>query len=133
MNEPRSRLGACCALLAVAAAAACSDRQTEAAASVSPAAKVVGVSPAPPSGETPFTTPVAPGTTEITKPVEVGAMPLPGQPNDHSNVAILPSQKAEAAVALKDPEIAKLANADPNELPPELREKLKKAVNPGSR
>jgi hypothetical protein len=130
MNAPVSRLGASCAVIFLAAVTACSDRHTEPSASVSPAAQVVGVAPAPASGDTPFTTPVAPGTTEVAKPVEVGAMPLPGQPNDHSNIALLPSQKAETAVVLKDPDLAKAANADPLELSPEQRAKVKQVVPP---
>jgi hypothetical protein len=55
---------------------ACSDRQ-----------------PAPPAVQ-----PVAPGTTEIAKPVEVAAMPLPGQADDVETLAILDSQKSERSM-----------------------------------
>ena len=60
----------------------------------SPSAVLIGTAPAQPSGDPPGTTPVASGTTEVTKAVESEAMPQPGQPNDHSNLAPNASQKA---------------------------------------
>jgi hypothetical protein len=47
-----------------------------------------------PLTETPGTTSVADREKELTKAEEATAMPLPGQPNDHSNVAPDASQKA---------------------------------------
>jgi hypothetical protein len=64
-------------------------------ASASPSAVLIGTVPAEPTGDPPGTTPVA-ATSEISKPVEQAAMPLPGQPNDHSNLAANPSQKANS-------------------------------------
>jgi hypothetical protein len=60
----------------------------------SPSAVVIGTAPAQPTGDPPGTTPVASQTTEVTKSVESNSMPQPGQPNDHSNVAPMPSQKS---------------------------------------
>jgi hypothetical protein len=77
-----------------------------------PSAQVIGKEPAPPTGDPPGTTPVMP-VSEVSKAVEVAAMPLPGQPNDHSNVAPLPSQRAETVEVLKNPEAAKRANSGP--------------------
>jgi len=75
----------------------------------SPSAVVIGQAPAAPSGDPPGTTPVAGNTTEVTKSVEDKAMPQPGQPNDHSNVAPMPSQKAGEIA--KTPEEGKAANS----------------------
>jgi hypothetical protein len=61
----------------------------------SPSAVLIGTAPAKPSGDPPGTTPVASDTTEVTKAVESEAMPQPGQPNDHSNLAPKASQKAD--------------------------------------
>jgi hypothetical protein len=91
---------------------ACGDRQTQARAQPSEAAKVIGVPPAQPLPEPPGVQPVAPGANEMAKPVEVAAMPLPGQADDIENIAILDSQKSEAIDVLKDLELAKLANSD---------------------
>jgi hypothetical protein len=65
-------------------------------ANASPSAQVIGTAPAPPTGDPPGTTPVDPDTTVIGKGTETTAMPLPGQPNDHSNLSPAPSQKAGA-------------------------------------
>jgi hypothetical protein len=80
-------------------------------AQASPSAKLIGTEPAPATGDPPGTTPVS-ASTEVSKAVEQQSMPLPGQPNDHSNLAAKPSQKAEAAEVLKSPEQAKKANSD---------------------
>ena len=74
----------------------------------SPSALVIGQTPAEPSGDPPGTTPVSAGTTEVTKAVEDKAMPQPGQPNDHSNLAPKPSQRADEIA--KSPEEGKAAN-----------------------
>jgi hypothetical protein len=75
----------------------------------SPSAVVIGQVPAAPTGDPAGTTPVSSGTTEVTKPVEDKAMPQPGQPNDHSNEAPMPSQKAGGMA--KTPEEGKAANS----------------------
>jgi hypothetical protein len=84
-------------------ASACGERlsdvsaRTPAATPPSPSAIVIGTAPAQPSGDPPGTTPVGAQTTEVGKGAESNAMPLPGQPNDHSNLAPNPSQKAGSA------------------------------------
>src|SRR5688572_1285316 len=89
----------------VAGLAACGERlsntssKTPKPTAASPSAVVVGQAPAEP-GSTPAgtgdaqSTPPA-NTTEVSKSVESSSMPLPGQPNDHSNVAPKPSQNAD--------------------------------------
>jgi len=52
------------------------------------------VDPNKPLKETPQTTSSAEASKELTKAEESRAMPLPGQPNDHSNVDPNASQKA---------------------------------------
>jgi len=100
----------------VAGLAACSERVTttskgrESAAPES-SAVVIGTAPAQPTGDPPGTTPVSSSsaTTEVTKSVESASMPQPGQPNDHSNLAPKPSQKAdEMATTVEE---GKTANA----------------------
>ncbi|HUP96366.1 MAG TPA: hypothetical protein VM073_00410 [Usitatibacter sp.] len=100
----------------IAGLAAC-DRTSNAnngntpkAAAASPSAVVVGQAPAAPTGDPPGTTPVAgnSATSDVTKSVESNSMPQPGQPNDHSNVAPLPSQKADEIA--RTPEEGKAAN-----------------------
>ncbi len=59
-------------------------------------AVVIGTAPGQPLGDPPGTTPVSANTTEVSKAVESTSMPLPGQPNDHSNLARNPSQSANA-------------------------------------
>ena len=75
----------------------------------SPSAVVIGQVPAEPTGDPAGTTPASSGTTEVTKSVEDKAMPQPGQPNDHSNDASMPSQKAGEMA--KTPEEGKAANS----------------------
>lgn len=88
---------------------------------------LIGTPPAPPTrpeGAPPETTPVAsenvlretPQTTassdaqtEISKTDETQRMPLPGQPNDHSNVALDGSQRAGQVDPQQMPERANLA------------------------
>jgi hypothetical protein len=87
----------------LAGLAACGDRLSDVSAhtpKATPAdasAIVIGTAPAPPTGDPPGTTPVSPDTTEVSKATESQSMPLPGQPNDHSNLAPNPSQKADSA------------------------------------
>jgi hypothetical protein len=46
----------------------------------------------------------------MSKAVESNSMPLPGQPNDHSNVAPLPSQNSDSQHVLKSTAAAAQAN-----------------------
>jgi hypothetical protein len=112
MNSSARLLVAALAALASIALAACSERHAESQPQPSEAAKVVGVPPAPPQPDPPTVKPVAPGTTEIENPVEIAAMPLPGQADDPETVAALNSQRSEVIDVLKDPELAKIANSD---------------------
>jgi hypothetical protein len=103
----------------LAGATACGERlsdtssKTPPAQAASPSAVVIGTAPAQPTGDPPGTTPVSgdANTNEMSKSVESSSMPLPGQPNDHSNVAPKPSQAPEGADALKSPAAAANANA----------------------
>ena len=107
------------ALCAVAALAGCgkplsdTKSKTPKPLAASPSAVVIGQAPAEPDGssETPQTAPVDKGINWVSKPVEQYAMPMPGQPNDHSNLARTPSQKAETAGALENLDAAKKANS----------------------
>jgi hypothetical protein len=100
-------------MFVLAGASACDRRDvTTHATSVSPSAQVIGVEPAPPSGDPPGTTPVA-TSSEVSKAVESNSMPLPGQPNDHSNLARKPSENAETSEVLRSTEEAKKANSEP--------------------
>ena len=103
----------------LAGATACGERisntssKTPPAQAASPSAVVIGTAPAQPTAsEPPGTTPVTSVNTnsEMSKSVESNSMPLPGQPNDHSNVAPKPSQATEGADALKSPAAAAEAN-----------------------
>ena len=75
----------------------------------SPSAVVIGQAPAEPTGDPPGTSPVAGGTTEVTRSVEDKAMPQPGQPNDHSNLARKASQKTDEIA--RTPAEGKAANS----------------------
>jgi hypothetical protein len=112
MNSSAKLLIAALAALAWIALASCSDRHVDSQPQPSEAAKVVGVPSAPPQPDPPTVKPVAPGATELEKPVEIAAMPLPGQADDPETVAALNSQRSEAIDVLKDPELAKIANSD---------------------
>ena len=94
LDNPRAKVMV--AVLAMAGTAACGERHRDAdpLSKADPSAVVIGITPAQPSGDPPGTTPVASATTEVSKAAEQAAMPLPGQPNDHSNLAPNPSQKA---------------------------------------
>ena len=78
----------------------------------SPSAKLIGTVPASPTGDPPGTTPVS-SVSEVSKAVETQSMPLPGQPNDHSNLASKPSENAETSEVLKSTAVAKGANGGP--------------------
>lgn len=54
--------------------------------------------------ETPETTESSQGSKELSKDEESTQMPLPGQPNDHSNVAPDASQKAGSSDPQQQPE-----------------------------
>ena len=117
MNIVNTRTRIAVAVLLAAGIAACDKKAgVEARTALAPdaSAQVIGKTPADPTGDPPGTTPVA-TATEVSKPVEVNSMPLPGQPNDHSNVAPLPSQKADTVDVLKSPELAKQANSGSDE------------------
>ena len=75
----------------------------------SPSAVVIGQAPAEPTGDPAGTSPVAGGTTEVTKSVEDKAMPQAGQANDHSNLAPKASQRADEIA--KTPEEGKAGNS----------------------
>jgi len=114
----RETLGLAAVICLALAATACEKRLDQNTKAVSPnppspSAVVIGQAPAEPSGETetPQTAPVDKGINWVSKPVEQNAMPLPGQPNDHSNMSKTPSQKAETAGMLESLEAAKKSNA----------------------
>ena len=104
----------------IAGLAACGERlsntssKTPKPTAASPSAVVIGQAPAEPgsapagTGDAQATPPA--NSTEMSKSVESGSMPLPGQPNDHSNVSPKPSQNADSTEVLKSPEAAKQAN-----------------------
>ena len=116
MNTPFHRLpwGAKALVLALGAMAivACEKRLDSAGKPsdskqvASGSAVLIGTTPAPPTTpagtppettpltETPQTTSSAEASKELTKGEESRSMPLPGQPNDHSNLAPDASQKA---------------------------------------
>jgi hypothetical protein len=98
---PMSALTRALALaLASAGLAACGDRLSDTRAKApqpdkaSPSAVVIGQSPAEPSGDPPGTTPVASGTTEISKTVENTQKPQEGDNHSHSTLAPTTPQKA---------------------------------------
>jgi len=105
----------CLGLAATACEKTLSDKTSKAPSAnpPSPSAVVIGQAPAEPTGnsETPQTAPVDKGINWVSKPVEQQAMPMPGQPNDHSNLSATPSQKAETAGMLENLDAAKKANA----------------------
>jgi hypothetical protein len=109
------------AAIIVAGASACSEHLYDLGAGAlapnepSPSAIVIGVAPAEPSGipdsaGTPVDAANVSAKTDLAPAVESQAMPLPGQANDHSNLAVKPSQKSGNADALKSVEQAKSAN-----------------------
>ena len=64
-------------------------------ANASSSATVIGTNPAPPTGNTPGTTPVASNTTDVTKAEETGAKPQEGDNHSHSTLAPVTKQKAD--------------------------------------
>ena len=115
MNPANSRICAIVAAIALAAGIAACDKKVGAtkgartALAPSPSAQVIGTVPAEPSGDPPGTTPVS-KANEMSKPVESTTMPLPGQPNDHSNLAPTPSQKSDSEHVLWSAPMAKQSN-----------------------
>jgi len=113
MNLVNSRLCAAVALVVAAGLAAC-DKKVGAKARTANApeesAVVIGKAPAPPTGDPPGTTAVT-ADSEVSKSVESNSMPLPGQPNDHSNLSPRPSQQSDSADVLQSPAAAKNANS----------------------
>ncbi len=65
--------------------------------------------------ETPQTTSSAEGSKELTKSEERNSMPLPGQPNDHSNLAPDASQKAGQSDPQMKPERSDVGNSPQRE------------------
>jgi hypothetical protein len=90
------RRAAFVAVLALTGLAACNQRHDDVRQTVAadPSTVVIGTAPAPATPDPPGTTPIDPGTSEVSKSQEQSAMPQPGQPNDHSNLASGPSQRA---------------------------------------
>ena len=111
-NAKLPRAAAIAAALAMTSLAACHHRDADPLAKADPSAVVIGTTPAEPTGDPPGTTPVATSTTDVSKPVEATAMPLPGQPNDHSNLSPTPSQRSETTDVNKSPAKAATANSD---------------------
>ena len=104
--------------------AACGERLSDTSSktpkptAASPSTVVIGQAPAEPLPDAPVAgstgntaqTQTPSGTTEVSRSVESNSMPLPGQPNDHSNVAPKPSQHTDGQDALKSPAAARQAN-----------------------
>jgi hypothetical protein len=100
VNLPRG--AALVAVLALSGLAACGRYdEVRQAAAPDPSAVVIGTIPGPAIADPPGTTPVDSGATEMSKAQERTAMPMPGQPNDHSNFATGPSQRAGTTEAVK--------------------------------
>ena len=123
MRETAGLAAVICLALAATACEKSLDKNAKAVNSnaPSPSAVVIGTAPAEPraESETAQTAPIDKGINWVSKPVESNAMPLPGQPNDHSNLSATPSQKAETASTLESLDAAKKANAsDASGAPP---------------
>ena len=101
VNSPRRT--ALVAVFALSGLAACGQRHDEArqATAADSSAVVIGTIPGPATADPPGTTPVDSVATEVSKTQERTAMPMPGQPNDHSNLATGPSQRAGTPQAVK--------------------------------
>ena len=98
------------AAFVVATAAACGEKisdvssGTPAATPASPSAQVIGVAPAPPTGDPPGTTPVAPNSSDISANTESTKKPQEGDENSHSTVAPTTPLKADGKNATAEPE-----------------------------
>jgi len=90
--------GIAAAALGLVALTACHEHHTttvaSAPAAASPSAQLIGTPPAPPTGNTPETTPVAPNTTEVSKAEETTKKPSEGDNHSYSSVAPANPQKA---------------------------------------
>lgn len=103
--KPIRRMAWCIAVVAGISMLGCKEKNPNApkvtavpttAAEIDPRSKVIGVEPAPPTGETSATA-AAPGSrSEISKSQQSSAMPLPGQANDHSTLSPKATQKPKA-------------------------------------
>jgi hypothetical protein len=113
MQVTKAFLGAALAML-VLGSAACTRQAdgVQRSAAADPSAVVIGTTPAPATGDPPGTTPVDRDTSDVSKSVEQHAMPLPGQPNDHSNVAPQPSQRSETTGINAKAPTSESANSD---------------------
>lgn len=83
------------AATALCTLAAC-DREPGPAASAKPdpSAQTINVKPAPPTGDTPGTSPVTGKESELTQSQQQDQMPLEGQNHSYSSVAPVQSQKS---------------------------------------
>lgn len=128
LNAPRGVV-LIAAAIAMAGISACGERESDLSelttasglpSTASPSAVVIGVAPAEPSSDTAQTTPVAAEAkadkVEVQAKEQTYQMPWPGQPNDHSNLAPNPSQKAEA-VEPRPVEPAKAQDSNPQAYP----------------
>ena len=88
---------AAAAVTTLAALAACERHHdvTPTPAGASPSAVVIGTAPANPTGDPPGTTPIAPNTSDISKPAESSKKPQEGDENSHSTEAVTTPQKAD--------------------------------------
>ena len=90
--------GAVLAAAALLALAACHQQHTTTVATApaggDASGHLIGTPPAPPTGNTPETTPVAPNTTEVSKAEETTAKPSEGDNHSYSSVAPSNPQKA---------------------------------------
>lgn len=105
------------AAFVVAGLTACGERLSDVSTSepkpfaASPSAQVIGQAPAEPAApEASGTPPPVNSRGEVAKSVDSTAMPLPGQANDHSNLAPGASQKAQDREVLRSPAAAANAN-----------------------
>jgi hypothetical protein len=114
MHIPKAALGPAIVAGLALGLTACHPRETQVkqTAAADPSAVVIGTTPAAPTGDPPGTTPVDTDSTEVSKSVESNSMPLPGQANDHSNLAATPSQRAETSGVNATAPDSQSANSD---------------------
>ena len=97
MNIRKSTI-ALAAALCLAGLSACHEHHTATVATApaggEPSGHLIGTPPAAPTGNTPETTPVASGTTEVSKTAEVNQKPSEGDNHSHSSLAPNNPQKA---------------------------------------
>lgn len=116
-------LDRCAAVLAAAVAlaslAAC-DRAREGAPAATPdaSAQTIDVKPAPPTGDTPGTTPVTGKQSNLSEGQKQTQMPLEGQDHNYSSVAPVQSQKAGSGYAPSEGRNAKPDAREPGEQQP---------------